>query len=279
MADMTKLDLDVVAVTPGIGAEVRGLDCGGELDADTVAELRRAWLDHLVLFFPDQDLDREQQIAFASRFGDLTEGHPVEPLLDEDERVQPIDSVKDRTNFWHTDLTFLSAPPAGSMLRAVSLPDVGGDTMWANTRDAFDGLAPPLQELCEQLHAVHYAEDYMRIVAKGGGNSWNGQPLERLEPVVHPVVRVHPETGRRNLFVNPGFTRRIVELPGGQGQDLLRLLYKHMTQPQYIVRYRWRAGSIAFWDNRTTMHFGVYDYGEDRRVMHRVVLAGDEPKG
>jgi taurine dioxygenase len=250
-----------------------------DLDAATIDELRQAWLEHLVLFFPDQSIDHDQQIAFASRFGDLTEGHPVEPLLDEDERVQPIDSVKDRTNFWHTDLTFLTSPPAGSMLRAVTLPDVGGDTMWANTRDAFDDLGEPLRRLCQELHAVHYAEDYMRVVADGGGNTWKGRRLERLEPVVHPLVRVHPETGRRNLFVNPGFTRGIVELPGGQGHDLLRLLYKHMTQPQYLVRYRWRPGSIAFWDNRTTMHFGIYDYGGDRRVMHRVVLAGDPPRG
>jgi taurine dioxygenase len=276
---VTAATLEIRPLTPTIGAEIRGIDCGADLDDETIAAVRAAWVEHLVVFFPEQHLEREQQIAFAERFGPLTEGHPVEPLLDDEPKVQPIDSLKDRTNFWHTDLTFLKAPPAGSMLRALELPSVGGDTMWADTRAAYEDLGEPLRRLCEELHAVHFAEDYAQTVADGGGNSWNGKALRKLQPAVHPVVRVHPETGRKNLFVNPGFTRGLMELPGAQGDDLLRLLYKHMTQAQYLVRYRWSPGSIAFWDNRATMHYGIYDYGADRRVMHRVVLRGDEPKG
>jgi alpha-ketoglutarate-dependent taurine dioxygenase len=271
--------LDVRPLTPTIGAEIRGVDCARPLSDDVVAAIRAAWLDWLVLFFPGQDLDEEQQIAFASRFGELTVGHPIEPTLPALPQIQPIDSVKDRTNFWHTDVTFMAKPPMGSMLRAVVVPAVGGDTMWCDTRSAYETLAEPLQRFCDELVAVHYDEYYAACVANGQMNEWDGVKLDRLLPVQHPVVRVHPETQRRNLFVNPTFTVALRDVPGSQGQGLLRVLYEHMTQPEFIVRYRWRPGTIAFWDNRTTMHFGVYDYGDTRRVMHRVILRGDRPVG
>ena len=127
--------------------------------------------------------------------------------------------------------------------------------------------------------AIHFDEHYAAVVAAGGGNAWNGVKLERLWPVEHPVVRVHPETGRRNLFVNPQFTVGLRGFPGAQGNALLRVLYDHMTQPEFVVRYRWQPGTLAFWDNRTTMHFGIYDYADTRRVMHRVILRGDRPAG
>jgi taurine dioxygenase len=218
-------------------------------------------------------------MAFARRFGDVTEGHPVERPLDAYPNVHSIDSVKDRTNFWHTDVTFMSRPPAGSMLHAVTLPDVGGDTMWSDTRAAYDALAAPLRRLCDDLVAIHYDEYYAAVVAAGAGNEWEGAKLERLVPVQHPVVREHPETGRKNLFVNPKFTMALRDVPLPQSQALLALLYEHMIRPEFVVRYRWQPGTLAFWDNRTTMHFGIYDYGEERRVMHRVTLSGDRPRG
>jgi taurine dioxygenase len=173
----------------------------------------------------------------------------------------------------------MSRPPTGSILRAVTLPPVGGDTMWADTRAAYDALAAPLQRLCDDLVAVHHDESYAARVEADGPFTWDGEPLERLDPVEHPVVRVHPETGRKNLFVNPGFTRRLRDVPGAQGSRLLRLLHDHMTQPDFVVRHHWRPGTVAFWDNRTTMHFGVFDYGDAHRVMHRVTLKGDRPVG
>ncbi len=273
------MTLDLRPLTPTIGAEVRGIDCSAPLTDDVVAQIRSAWLQWLVLFFPGQDLDNDQQVAFAQRFGEVTVGHPVEQTLSALPAIQPIDSVKDRTNFWHTDVTFMSRPPMASMLRAVTLPDVGGDTMWADTRAAYDALAAPLQRLCDDLVGVHFDPYYAQLVAAGEGNEWEGRKLERLLPAQHPVVRVHPETGRRNLFVNPQFTVGLADFPGPQSAALLRLLYDHMTQPQYLVRYRWTAGTIAFWDNRTTMHFGIYDYDGSRRVMHRVILRGDRPVG
>jgi len=271
--------LDVRPLTTAIGAEVHGVDCGSVLDDDTVTTIRAAWLEHLVLFFPGQRLTGEQQVAFASRFGEVTEGHPVEPLVAEHPEVQPIDSVKDRTNFWHTDVTFMREPAMASMLYSVVVPDVGGDTMWVNTRAAYDALGAPLQRFCDTATAFHYSEYYARIVAEGGGNTWHGRKLEKLFPVEHPVVRVHPETGHKNLFVNPGFTVGLKDLPGPQSNALLRLLYDHMTAPEFLVRYKWQPGTLAFWDNRTTMHYGIYDYGDKRRIMHRVILRGDRPIG
>jgi alpha-ketoglutarate-dependent taurine dioxygenase len=269
--------LDVRSVTPTIGAEIHGLDCSIPFDAATLAAVRAAWLEHLVLFFPDQSLTPDAQVRFASQFGPVTEGHPVEPSLDEHPHVLPVDSVKDRTNFWHTDVTYMSAPPTGSILYAVTLPESGGDTMWANTRAAYDTLAEPLRRMCDQLTAVHFDPFYAEQIAQGAGKQWEGQTVEQLWPVEHPVVRVHPETGRKNLFVNPQFTVGLKGFDGPQANALLRLLYDHMIQPQFVVRYRWRPGTLGFWDNRTTMHYGIYDYGDARRIMHRVTLKGERP--
>jgi alpha-ketoglutarate-dependent taurine dioxygenase len=273
------IELDIRPLTPAIGAEIVGLDLGERLDDETIAAIRAAWLRHLVVFFPDQHLDENQQVAFASRFGRLTEAHPVEPASEVNPNVLPIDSRKDRVDFWHTDVTYMQRPPMGSMLLAMTVPDVGGDTMWVNTRLAYETLATPLRELCDGLEAIHYDPYYAEVIAEGGGMWWEGAHVEKLLPVGHPVVRVHPETGERNLFVNPQFTVGLRGFDGPQGNGLLKLLYDHMIQPQFTVRYRWRAGTLAFWDNRSTMHYGVYDYGENLRLMHRVTLAGDRPLG
>ena len=166
-----------------------------------------------------------------------------------------------------------------SMLRSVEVPVAGGDTMWADTRAAYDALAAPLQRLCDELAAFHFEPFYAQAVAEGHGNVWEGKKLTRLLPATHPVVRMHPETGRKNLFVNPKFTVRITDMPERQSDGLLRLLYEHMTSPQFVVRYHWQPGTFAFWDNRATMHFGIFDYEGERRVMHRVTLSGDRPVG
>lgn len=271
--------LDVRPLTPALGAEIHGVDCAGPLDDEIIAAIRKVWLERLVVFFPNQHLDADQQVAFAARFGEVTEGHPVEPLIAERPELQPIDSVKDRTNFWHTDITFMAEPAMASMLYSVVVPEFGGDTMWANTRAAYDALGAPLRRFCDAMTAFHYSPYYAQIVADGGGNSWHGQKLEKLVPVEHPVVRVHPETGLRNLFVNPGFTVGLRDMPGPQSSAVLRLLYEHMTAPEFLVRYRWSPGTLACWDNRATMHYGIYDYGDERRIMHRVILRGDRPRG
>lgn len=281
MDTMTTTDvrLDVRPLSPTIGAEIRGVDCSGDLSGEMITAIRQIWLDRLVVFFPDQDLDDAGQIAFARRFGEPTESHPVEPRVVEREEIHTIDSTKDRTNFWHTDITFMKRPAMASMLRSVVVPEAGGDTMWADARAAYEALAEPLRRVCDELWAYHFEPFYAAAVAQGYGNVWEGKKLTKLSPALHPVVRVHPETGRRNLFVNPKFTTSVKDLPDSQGQGLLRLLYDHMTDPSFVVRYHWRPGTLAFWDNRATMHFGIYDYGDRRRVMHRVTLRGDTPVG
>jgi taurine dioxygenase len=274
---ITKVSLDVRPLSPTIGAEIRGVDCASDLSDDEVAAIRAVWLERLVVFFPDQQLDDESQIAFAGRFGELTESHPVEPQVLERKEVHSIESGKDRTDFWHTDITFMKRPAMASMLRSVEVPEAGGDTMWADTRAAYDALAEPLRRLCDGLAAYHFEPYYAQAVAEGHGNVWEGKKLTRLLPALHPVVRVHPETGRKNLFVNPKFTMRIEGFPEAQSDRLLGLLYDHMTDPRFVVRYHWRPGTLAFWDNRATMHFGIFDYEGERRVMHRVTLRGDTP--
>jgi alpha-ketoglutarate-dependent taurine dioxygenase len=271
--------LDIRPLGPNIGAEVLGVDLAADLSDETIAAIRAAWIHHQVIFFPDQHVDPESQVAFAKRFGEVTEAHPVEPALDGHPQVLPIDSIKDRTDFWHTDVTFMSRPPMGSILSAVTLPAVGGDTMFASLGAAYDSLAEPLRDLCDHLVAYHYDPNYAAIIAAGGGQDWDGSHIEQLFPVEHPVVRVHPETGRRGLFVNPQFTVALKDFPQAQGQALLRLLYDHSTRPELICRYRWQPGSVGFWDNRSTMHFGVNDYGGIHRVMHRVTLRGERPRG
>ena len=275
----TDVALDVRLLSPTIGAEIRGLDCASDLSDEEIAAIRAVWLERLVVFFPDQHLDDETQIAFAGRFGELTESHPVEPQVLERREVHSIESGKDRTDFWHTDITFMQRPAMASMLRSIEVPDAGGDTMWSDTRGAYDALAEPLQRLCDGLSAYHYEPYYAQMVAEGHGNVWEGKKLTRLLPALHPVVRVHPETGRRNLFVNPKFTLRVVDFPEAQSDRLLRLLYDHMTDPRFVVRYHWSPGTLAFWDNRATMHYGIFDYEGERRVMHRVTLRGDAPTG
>lgn len=276
---ISAIDLDVRPLSPTIGAEIHGIDCSAYLADEVVAAIRRIWLERLVVFFPDQDLDDEAQIGFARRFGELTESHPVEERVVDREEIHTIDSSKDRTNFWHTDITFMKRPAMASMLRAIVVPGAGGDTMWCDTRAAYEALAEPLRRLCDELSAYHYEAYYAQAVAEGHGNVWEGKKLTKLLPALHPLVRTHPETGRKNLFVNPKFTVAVKDWSDAQGAAFLRLLYDHMIDPAFIVRYHWQPGTMAFWDNRATMHFGIYDYGDDRRVMHRVTLRGDTPVG
>jgi taurine dioxygenase len=271
--------VEVRPLSGSIGAEVRGVDVSRDLDDDLVAAIRAVWLEHLVLFFPDQELTPERHQVFAARFGEVTAAHPVEPALVVHPKVLPIDSANGHTDFWHTDVTFMAHPPMASMLYAVQLTTAGGDTMWTNMRLAYETLAEPLRRLCDELVAFHSSAGYAAAVQNGAGREWEGASVEAMVPVEHPVVRQHPETDGLALFVNPGFTARIKGFDGRQSADLLRLLYKHATQSEFMCRYRWEPGSLAFWDNRATMHYGGHDDGTAHRVMHRVTLRGDRPVG
>lgn len=285
--------LEVRPLSGAIGAEVRGVDLREPLPPELVEEIRALWLRYKVVFFPGQNLDPAQHAAFAAQFGELTPAHPVVPGIEGHPEVFEIDYTRSAELYavygdltkhrpqgvnWHTDVTFVERPPAGSVLNAIVIPEAGGDTVWSNQVAAFEALSAPLQELLLGLTAVHDgAAQFGDLLDRLGEGSWEGEVLRSLEPVTHPVVRTHPETGERALFLNPGFTSHIVELSPDESRSLLSFLYEHATKPEFTVRYKWRAGDLAFWDNRATMHSVVGDFAGRQRVIQRVTLRGDVP--
>lgn len=290
--DTAVVDLDVTLLSGSIGAVIEGIDVR-DLDDATVAAIRQVWLDRKVVFFREQHLSPGGHIEFARRFGEPTEGHPVIPGIDGHPEVFEIDytaarslastygdvATRSRGVSWHTDVTFVRRPPLGSILRAVEVPDNGGDTLFSDQQAAFEALSPALQEFLGTLTAEHDGTaQFQGILDAVGEGRWEGETFADLVPTIHPVVRTHPETGARSLFVNPGFTRRIVELAPAESDALLAFLYEHSVKPEFTVRHHWRRGDIGFWDNRTTQHAVVGDFGDAHRVIQRVTLRGDEPR-
>lgn len=276
-------DLPITRLGPRFGAEIRGIDLG-RLDDGQVTAIREALVEHKVLFVRGQDLDDAAQIGFARRLGDVTTGHPVHDSGDVAPEVYAVDSQDNGfADVWHTDVTFVRRPPAISVLRAVVLPPHGGDTSWADSQLAYESLSPGLRTWVDSLTAAHDGTRefgyYLAQRRKGRGNLWEGEVFTDLTPVEHPVVRVHPESGRRGLFVNPGFTSHIVGVSEYESRGVLDILYAHLTKPEHTVRHRWQPGDVALWDNRSTAHYANRDYGDRHRVMHRVTLRGDIPAG
>ena len=282
--------LDITPLTGTLGAEIGGVDLRRDLDDATVAALRAALLTHRVLFFRDQLLEPAQQVALGRRFGYLTPAHPIIPGLDGHPEVFVVDSAltpervkrRDRVagdSKWHTDVTFIDTPPLGSLLNAHVIPPRGGDTQWADLVDAYNTLSAPLRDLVDDLDAVHDARRAFGYVAREQPNGKTHERFEQQKPVRHPVVRVHPETGERALFVNPTFTSHLVGLTPKESAAILELLYDHIAQPERIVRWKWRVGDLAFWDNRATAHYAILDYGDQHRRLHRITLQGDRPFG
>jgi alpha-ketoglutarate-dependent taurine dioxygenase len=280
----TAVRLALDPLGPHFGAGVDGLDLDRVTDDELLA-VRAALVEHKVLFFRDQRLDDDGQVRLGRRLGELTASHPVVAGVDEAHpEIYALDSTDNGfADVWHTDVTFMRRPPLGSILRAVVLPPAGGDTSWADSQLAYDSLSAPVRDLADQLTAVHDGNrefGYYLAQRRGGqGNVWDGQQVTRLDPVEHPVVRVHPETGRKGIFVNPGFTSHIAGVSEAESRGILDLLYAHLTKPEHIVRHRWRVGDVAMWDNRSTAHYANRDYGDQRRVMHRITLRGDLPAG
>jgi len=288
---LTSIDLEVTPLSGSIGAAISGVDLR-DVDDETIAEIRRIWLHRKVVFFPGQHLDEAAHQAFAARFGELTEGHPVIPSVEGFPNVFEIDYSKARELYatygdvasktqglgWHTDVTFMRRPPAGSILRAVLVPVAGGDTAFSNQEAAFEALSPSLQDFLSTLHAVHDGRaQFKAALEQVGSGRWEGKELPEIEPVVHPVVRTHPETGAKVLFVNPGFTSHIVELTRFESDALLSYLYAHSVRPEFVVRYHWKSGDLGFWDNRATQHSVVGDFGDHDRLIQRVTIKGDAP--
>ena len=252
---------EVVRLSGSLGAEVHGwaLRKVGPAEAETIRELLT---EHLVLFFPEQHLTPGEHVAFGRHFGTL-EGHPHlrNPLSEHPEIFELAASQGGVADEWHSDITFQAHPSVMAILHMVKCPPVGGDTMWANMYKAYEELSAPLRELCEGLRALHDAAPH-------------GRP-EKM--TVHPMVRVHPVTRRKSLFVNEHFTRRIVELSHEESEVLLAYLTRWVSNPRFTVRYRWSEGTVAIWDNRCTQHFVLNDFDEER-VIQRVTVMGDEPE-
>jgi taurine dioxygenase len=252
---------DVRPLTGACGAEVHGVDLTA-LDADGWAAMYATWLEHLVLFFPGQSLDPDAHVALGRRFGE-PEIHPYIPKHDDEHpEIVVLDTVGGGAEFWHTDVTFSPTPPMASILQMVVNPPRGGDTLFTNQYLAYETLSAPIRDLLDGLTAVHHAAPF-------------GHPEQQA---THPVVRTHPDTGRRSLFVNRTFTSHIVELRRSESDALLEYLCTWSEQPAFQCRYRWDEGTIGIWDNRCTQHYAVPDYDE-RRVIERVTVIGDTPEG
>ncbi|MBU9763865.1 TauD/TfdA family dioxygenase [Mycobacterium sp. TNTM28] len=279
MTAPTSTDLTVEKLGSRIGARIDGVKLGGDLAEATVAEIRRALLEHKVIFFGDQHhLTDEAQHAFARLLGKPV-GHHA--LKQEDAPIiTPLDSDYAKATRWHTDVTFAVDYPAISILRAVTLPAYGGSTLWASTAAAYDRLPAPLKHLTENLRAVHSNRFDYAAVAASALSAEQQQMRSAFEKpdfrTEHPVVRVHPETGERTLVAGD-FTRGFVGLDNHESATLLELLQRRITMPENTVRWSWSPGDVAIWDNRATQHRAVDDYDDQRRVMHRVTLAGDIP--
>ena len=262
-------------LTPVIGAEIRGVDLSVPFENGLVGEVRRALLEWKVLFFPEQDISGEDHRAFARLWGDL-EVHPFLPEGDVPEvvRFEKGADTKGYENVWHSDVSWREIPSMGSILRCVEAPTVGGDTLWADMAAAYDGLSTELKDRIDGMEAVH---DFTHTFGRGLDADALVKMQVQYPPARHPVVRTHPETGRKTLYVNAPFTSKIVGLEPDESDELLALLCGQASIPEYQCRFRWRPGSVAFWDNRATQHYAASDYWPARRVMERATVIGDKP--
>ncbi|WP_269751272.1 TauD/TfdA dioxygenase family protein [Mycolicibacterium baixiangningiae] len=276
------MSLRVVKLGAHIGARIDGVRLGGGLGPATVAAINEALLEHKVIFFRGQHhLDDDGQLAFARRLGTPTTAHPT--VTSRGHRILPIDSRYDKANSWHTDVTFVDRIPKASLLRAVTLPEYGGTTTWASTEAAYDQLPAPLRALVENLWAVHtnqfdYAADYdgRREALTATEREYRDEFYSEYFETEHPVVRVHPETGRKVLVLGH-FIKQFVGLGVAESTALLALLQNRVTKLENTVRWTWELGDLAVWDNRATQHYAVADYDDQYRRLSRVTLAGDVP--
>ena len=276
------MSLTITPLSCALGARIDDVDITRPLNLEQRDAIEQALLKHQVLFFREQPLNPQQQARFAANFGAL-HVHPIYPNVPEQPEVLILDTavtdVRDNA-IWHTDVTFLPTPALGAVLSAKLLPAFGGDTLWASGIAAYEALSAPMQALLQGLTATH---DFIKSFPQERFGS-STEDLVRWEearqknpPLSHPVIRTHPASGRKSLFVNEGFTTHINELAETESEAILKLLFTHATRPEFTIRWRWQENDVAFWDNRVTQHFAVDDYRPQRRVMHRATILGDVP--
>ncbi len=273
--------LNSITVRPlggALGAEINGIELSPSLPDAVIAEIRRIWLEHSVVFFRGQSLTAPELAAFARRFGEVVH-YPFLKGLPEAPEVIPVVKLEhERVNFgglWHTDTAYLEVPPMATMLIAREVPPYGGDTLFASGYAAYDALSDGMKRLLQPLRAVNSSSRAERTRTRE--DRAPGEERKVLE-AVHPVVRTHPETGRKALYVNFGHTLRFVDMTEAESAPLLEYLFQHQVRPEFTCRFRWEPGSVAFWDNRCALHNPINDYHGFRRILHRVTLAGDRPR-
>ena len=274
--------MKIERLSPALGAVISGIDLNATLNGEAQQGLQAALVEHQVLFLRQQFLQAEQQRDLALLFGDL-HIHPIYPAHERVAEVMVLDSHKQdlRDNeLWHTDVTFIQTPPLGCVLSAQQVPEFGGDTLWASSTAAYAALSKPMQALLDGLSASHDIRKSFPA-ARFAITEADAARFEKAKqdhpPVSHPVVRTHPVSGKKGLFVSEGFTTHINELTETESDALLRFLFAHATHPNFQVRWHWQAGDVAIWDNRATQHFANFDYGTAHRIMHRATVLGDKP--
>ncbi|MDD9930151.1 MAG: taurine dioxygenase [Rhodospirillaceae bacterium] len=278
---MTYELIDVSPLPGALGAEISGVDMAQPLGNQLFQEVHDALLENQVIFFRDQDITPAQHVAFARQFGTL-QVHPLVPHLDDHPEVLVLESKEDKrnaANAWHSDVTFSEEPPLGSILLARKVPE-RGDTMWADMYAAYEALSPAMKRYLEGMTALHQAAgaQFEKTYEKEdgrGGEAREGKKV--IPPAEHPIIRTHPETGRKALFVNSIFTQRIRGVTRKESRAILDFLYDHIATPEFTCRFHWEENSVAFWDNRSTQHYAIADYGGAHRLMHRVTVNGDKP--
>ena len=274
--------ITIEQLSPAIGAIITGVDLSQPLDGETFAAIHDALMDRQVIFLRDQTMSEEQQRDLAAGFGPL-HIHPIYPRSDRVPEIMLLDTelndLRDNA-LWHSDISFSPTPSLGAVLIARKLPPVGGDTLWASATAAYDALPEAMKGFLGTLSAVHdLAKSFP--AERFGADPESTARLEAAKranpPVVHPVIRTHPVTGKKAIFVSEGFTTGIVDMDPAMAEPLLAMLYAHVTRPEFTVRWKWRVGDVAIWDNRPTQHYAVYDYGDAHRVMNRATILGDRP--
>ena len=269
----------VEAITPVIGASISGISLNQDLKSDTVEKIYNALIKYQVIFFREQDLTPESHLQLAKRFGDIDPGHPVYPhvegfqsivLLKNDESSRP------DTNDWHKDLTFKSNPPFASILHGVSVPKIGGDTLWASMSAVYDSLTDGWKEDLEGLEAIHDMGTFRNDFYKEGGINSVNSALKKVGSAVHKVIETHPISGKKYLNVNQSFTRNIVNVSQGASDHILKFLFQLLARPEFQVRFHWQNNSVAIWDNRIAQHYAVNDYLPNSRHMQRVTIINDK---
>lgn len=272
--------IKAIPIAGALGAEIEGVDLIGPLDANVLLQIRRLLVEHEVIFFRNQDISPAKQKELAQAFGPL-QTHPAYGTVPGFPEITILESTAEnptKIEAWHSDLTFRLHPPIATLLRSKIIPKKGGDTLWSSMTSAYDGLSAQMKAILNDLNAIHdFRFGFKESLAEEGGRERLAQALEDYPPVSHPVIRTHPESGKKVIFVNSLFTTHIVGLPAKESRAILDFLFEHIATDEYTCRFHWEENCIALWDNRSTQHKPINDYFPAHRQLHRITIDGDRP--